>query len=46
MDFYKKINNIDSFIYLPEKKENLYDLTKNEDLLFLKVNSKVIINLC
>ena len=40
MDFYKKINNIDSFIYLPEKKENLYDLTKNEDLLFLKVNSK------
>lgn len=40
MDFYKKINNIDTFIYLPENKENLYDLTKNEDLLFLKVNSK------
>lgn len=40
MDFYKKINNIDTFIYLPEKKENLYNLTKNEDLLFLKVNSK------
>ena len=40
MDFYKKINNIDSFIYLPEKKENLYNLIKKKDLLFLKVNSK------
>ena len=40
MNFYKKINNIDSFVYLPDKKENFYDLTKNEDLLFLKVNSK------
>lgn len=40
MNFYKKISNIDTFIYLPEKKEHLYDLTKNEDLLFLKVNSK------
>lgn len=39
MNFYKKIGNIDTFIYLPEKKEHLYDLTKNEDLLFLKVNS-------
>lgn len=39
MNFYKKINNIDTFIYLPEKKEHLYDLTKNEDLLFLKINS-------
>lgn len=40
MSFYKKINNIDCFIYFPEKKEHLYDLSKNTDLLFLKVNSK------
>lgn len=40
MNFYKNINNINTFIYLPEKKEHLYNLTKNEDLLFLKVNSK------
>lgn len=40
MNFYKNINNINTFIYLPEKKEYLYYLTKNDDLLFLKVNSK------
>ena len=40
MNFYKNINNINTFIYLPEEKEHLYNLTKNEDLLFLKVNSK------
>lgn len=40
MNFYKNINNINTFIYLPEKKEHLYNLAKNEDLLFLKVNSK------
>jgi|TARA_B110000093_G_scaffold175848_1_gene210669 hypothetical protein len=40
MNVYKNIDEINTYIYLPEKKEHLYNLTKNEDLLFLKVNSK------
>tara|TARA_B110000858_G_scaffold189264_1_gene235768 strand:- start:65 stop:844 length:780 start_codon:yes stop_codon:yes gene_type:complete len=40
MLFYNNIDSIKSYIYFPENKENLYDLTKNNDLLFLQINSK------
>ena len=44
MILFKQIKNnnkiIDSYIYIPKDKEELLDLSKNNDLMFLKKNCK------